>query len=141
MLHPIIIQKIVAKPEPRPSQNPCVPSPCGPNSICRVVGDSPACSCLPNYVGRAPQCRPECVINSECPSTLACINERCSDPCIGACGIHTYCTVLNHRSVCQCENGYTGDPFSGCTERPKCKNSFQLYFILLNLVSSLFFLF
>lgn len=107
--------------KPRPSGNPCIPSPCGPNSQCRAIGDTPACSCLPNYVGRAPNCRPECVISAECPANLACINERCSDPCIGACGIHTYCTVQNHNSVCVCENGYTGDPFSSCTEIPKCK--------------------
>lgn len=99
-----------------------MPSPCGPNSQCRVVGDSPACSCLPNYIGRAPNCRPECVISAECPANKACINERCSDPCVGACGVHTLCSVVNHNSVCQCEHGYTGDPFTSCTEIPKCKN-------------------
>lgn len=132
------IVDFVAKPviEPKPSQNPCVPSPCGPNSQCRAIGDSPACSCLPNYLGRAPNCRPECVISSECPSNLACINERCSDPCIGACGIHTYCTVLNHNSVCQCENGYTGDPFSSCSEIPKCKNFSSLIIIHTQIVTN-----
>lgn len=101
---------------PREPGNPCVPSPCGPNSQCRAIGDSPACTCLPNYVGRAPNCRPECMISAECPANLACINEKCSDPCIGACGQHTTCTVLNHNSVCRCISGYTGDPFSSCTE-------------------------
>lgn len=116
-------KKIVATAvdKPKPSGNPCIPTPCGPNSQCRAIGDTPACSCLPNYIGRAPNCRPECVISAECPATLACINERCSDPCIGACGVHTICTVINHNSICQCDAGYTGDPFSSCREMPKCK--------------------
>nr|CAD7425818.1 unnamed protein product [Timema monikensis] len=101
-----------------PSGNPCVPSPCGPNSQCRVVGDTPACSCSPNYVGRAPNCRPECTINAECPSNLACQNERCTDPCPGSCGVHATCRVVKHAPMCSCEPGYTGDPFGGCSIIP-----------------------
>lgn len=107
----------------RPS-NPCVPSPCGPNSQCRVVGETPVCSCLPNFVGRAPNCRPECTINSECPANLACINERCKDPCPGSCGFNAFCNVVNHSPVCTCEAGYNGDPFSGCN--PTRKDAFSL---------------
>lgn len=101
-------------PSPIPS-NPCVPSPCGPYSECRIVGNTPACSCQQNYIGRPPNCRPECTINAECPGNLACINERCKDPCPGSCGIHAICTVSNHAPRCSCENGYTGDPFAGCS--------------------------
>jgi hypothetical protein len=79
-----------------PSGNPCVPSPCGPNSQCRAVGNTPACSCLPHYVGRAPNCRPECTINAECPSNLACQNTRCGDPCPGSCGVQATCVVVKH---------------------------------------------
>ena len=104
-----------------PSGNPCIPSPCGPNSQCRVVGELPACSCLPNYIGRSPNCRPECTLNAECPSNLACINEKCQDPCVGSCGINSICTVIKHNPVCSCKNGYTGDPFSSCTEILYCK--------------------
>lgn len=98
--------------------NPCIPSPCGPNSQCRAVGDIPACSCLPNYVGRTPNCRPECTINSECAPNLACINERCRDPCPGSCGFSAICNVVNHSPVCICQTGFTGDPFSGCQPIP-----------------------
>lgn len=101
-----------------PSGNPCVPSPCGPNSQCRVVGGTPACSCLPNYVGRAPNCRPECTINAECPSNLACLNEKCSNPCPGSCGAQASCMVVKHSPVCSCNPGYTGDPFLGCIILP-----------------------
>lgn len=106
---------ILERPVEVPSGNPCVPSPCGPNSQCRVVGNSPACSCLPNYIGRAPNCRPECVINEECPGNLACQNERCKDPCPGSCGSQATCVVVKHSPVCSCLQGYTGDPFTGCS--------------------------
>ena len=99
---------------PGPPENPCVPSPCGPNSQCRVINGFPACSCLPNYVGRTPNCRPECVINEECPGNLACQNEQCTDPCPGSCGANTFCNVVKHNPECNCHPGYTGDPFSEC---------------------------
>ena len=108
-----------------PSGNPCVPSPCGPNSQCRVVGNTPACSCLPHYVGRAPNCRPECTISAECPSNLACQNEHCRDPCPGSCGIQATCVVVKHAPVCTCQPGFTGDPFAGCSLIP-CKAYFAL---------------
>lgn len=103
------------------SGSPCIPSPCGLNSECRVVGEQPACSCLPNYIGRPPNCRPECKINAECPSNLACQNEKCVDPCPGSCGPFTVCTVIKHAPICQCASGYTGDPFFGCNPIPTSK--------------------
>ena len=103
---------------PKPPENPCVPSPCGPNSQCRIIGNTPACSCLQNYIGRPPNCRPEGTINSECPSNRACQNERCVDPCPGSCGAFADCVVITHRSVCSCKTGYTGDPFAGCNLIP-----------------------
>lgn len=100
--------------------NPCIPSPCGPNSQCKVVGATGVCSCLQNYIGRPPNCRPECTMNAECPSNKACINERCKDPCRGSCGFNTECRVVSHSPVCTCTSGYEGDPFSGCVLMP-CK--------------------
>lgn len=99
-------------------KNPCVPSPCGPNSECRDIGGSPSCSCLRQYIGAPPNCRPECVVNSECSSNLACINEKCRDPCPGSCGIQAICEVRNHSPVCVCPPGYIGDAFVACTLRP-----------------------
>lgn len=101
-----------------PPENPCIPSPCGPNSQCRVISNTPACSCLPNYIGRAPNCRPECTINAECPSNRACQSEKCVDPCPGSCGVNTECSVINHSPVCSCQIGFTGDPFGGCNIIP-----------------------
>lgn len=95
--------------------NPCQPSPCGPNAQCQVVNDSPSCSCMPEFVGTPPSCRPECISNSECPSQMACINRKCRDPCPGSCHSLATCNVINHVPVCTCRDGYTGDPFVQCT--------------------------
>lgn len=99
---------------PDKPSNPCLPSPCGPNSACRVVNLQAVCSCLPSYNGSPPNCKPECIVNSECPPTKACINQKCIDPCGGTCGINTKCRVINHSPICSCEEGYTGDPFTNC---------------------------
>lgn len=100
---------------PQPPISPCIPSPCGANADCRAVGDRPLCSCQSNMLGAPPNCRPECVINQDCPSHLACINTRCTNPCAGSCGYNAECTVYNHQPSCVCANGFEGDPFSGCT--------------------------
>lgn len=107
-----------AEPIPQPARDPCVPSPCGPNSQCRDIGGSPSCSCLPNFLGTPPSCRPECTINSECGSQQACINQKCRDPCPGSCGINTLCFVRAHTPICTCQTGFTGDPFVVCNPIP-----------------------
>lgn len=94
--------------------NPCFSSPCGQNAECRPSGNSYVCNCLPDYIGNPPNCRPECVTNSECSSNLACINRHCKDPCPGLCGLNAECRVVSHTAVCVCRNGYVGDPFSQC---------------------------
>lgn len=100
------------------NRDPCVPSPCGANSICRAIGTTPSCSCQPNYMGSPPNCRPECTINQECTSIKACMRERCMDPCPGSCGFNAECVVINHTPVCTCREGFTGDPFSECRPKP-----------------------
>lgn len=100
--------------EPVEPKDPCQPSPCGPNAECRVVGDQPSCSCLPQFVGAPPTCRPECVSNSECATHLACINQKCKDPCPGICGVNAECRVVSHTPNCICVSGYLGNPFVQC---------------------------
>lgn len=104
---------------PKPTQDPCIPTPCGPNSQCLNIGGIPSCSCLHNYIGSPPNCRPECTINAQCSSNLACINEKCRDPCPGSCGLLATCNVINHVPTCYCPEGYTGDPFSSCQLKPQ----------------------
>lgn len=100
---------------PPPPVDPCTPNPCGLYAECRVIGDQAACSCLKNYIGLPPNCRPECVVNTDCASNQACISEKCRDPCIGSCGENANCRVQNHIPVCLCQPGFTGDPFSLCS--------------------------
>lgn len=102
-------QPILADPEP------CNPSPCGSNSICRPVNGHSACSCVEGMIGSPPNCRPECTDNSMCPFNLACVNYHCKSPCINACGSYTECRVIEHRAMCYCSHGNTGDPFLGCS--------------------------
>lgn len=102
-------------PPPRDPINPCHPSPCGPNSECRPVGESPSCSCLRDFVGTPPNCRPQCVSNSECATNLACIQQKCKDPCPGLCGSNAECRVVSHTPMCICAVGFVGDPFTQCS--------------------------
>ena len=76
--------------------------------------------------------RPECTTDPECPDHLACIQERCQDPCTTlACGINAQCSVSNHRATCTCRRGFIGDPFTVCRERklPLAHPPLQVYFI------------
>lgn len=102
----------------KPKQEICSPSPCGPNSQCHEVGEHAVCNCLPGFIGVPPQCRPECVVSSECAPTQACINQKCVDPCIGACGMNARCEVFNHSPICSCKVGQMGDPLKSCQPIP-----------------------
>ena len=119
----------VARPlEIAPPVNPCTPSPCGPNSLCKEVNNAPSCSCMEEFNGSPPNCRPECVSNNECSNHLACVNKKCKDPCKGSCGLNAECRVVSHTPVCICPTGYTGDPFTQCSIQP-CKN-IKLFLLL-----------
>lgn len=108
---------VSAEETPEPPRNPCVPSPCGPYSQCRVTaGNQASCSCLTGYISSPPNCRPECLVNTDCSAQQACIAEKCRDPCPGSCGVNTDCRVQNHVPTCSCMAGFTGDPFSYCNQ-------------------------
>ena len=107
-----------------------MPDPCGRYAQCRNVGGVAACSCLPGYVGVPPNCRPECLIHSECPSNRACIDEKCRDPCPGACAAGAECTVIMHNAVCRCQQGYEGDPFTGCRRVTTSEYPLHVFFLL-----------
>lgn len=105
---------ILVPPEPKDQGDPCIPSPCGPNAVCQNANGQPSCSCLPTYIGIPPSCRPECLINPDCPPEKSCINMKCKDPCPGSCGDNAECKVVNHAVTCSCKIGYTGNPFVQC---------------------------
>jgi hypothetical protein len=122
---------VVLKPQQDPI-NPCVPSPCGPYSECRVTLNTYTCTCLPNYQGSPPQCRPECVSNSECRFDLACINMKCRDPCVGSCGFNSECHVYNHIPQCICPQGYIGNPFVSCNIQQAQRKNYSCFHYIAN---------
>ncbi|CAL8089036.1 unnamed protein product [Orchesella dallaii] len=100
-----------------PSRNPC--HKCGPNSVCRVMGNgSPVCECQPGKLGSPPNCRDNaCRYNNDCPNDQACHKRTCADPCIRArCGQFATCKAINHFAVCACPNDPDKDPLEegGC---------------------------
>lgn len=96
---------------------PCSPSPCGANAVCKESNGAGSCTCLPDYVGNPYDgCRPECTKGSDCLANLACIRNKCKDPCPGICGPNAICQVVDHIPSCSCLPKYTGDPFSYCRE-------------------------
>lgn len=104
---------------------PCDPNPCGTNAQCKTQNGAIDCSCPGNYVGDPfSSCRPECVLNTDCPRDKSCSRNRCVDPCAGACGDNADCRVANHIPVCSCKEAHTGDPYGSCRPIPvKSKNS------------------
>lgn len=97
---------------PNVIENKCDSLPCGPNAEC----NNGACTCLPEFKGDPyVGCRPECVLNSDCPRDSACLQRKCRDPCPGACAPNAICTVINHVPMCSCPAGMQGNAFVQCT--------------------------
>ena len=105
---------------------PCNPTPCGINADCSERNGAASCRCRADYVGNPYiECKPECIVNAECPRHLACVSQKCRDPCPGVCGAYASCTVTSHVPLCQCDPGYTGDAFVACQRITTCKFYFS----------------
>lgn len=92
--------------------------------MCREREGAGACICQEGYLGNPYEsCRPECTINSDCPSNQACINSKCKDPCPGTCAPNADCAVINHLPVCSCKPEFTGNPFQYCNLIPLQRKS------------------
>lgn len=112
---PLLLPFILVPPPTERPSDPCNPSPCGPNAICKERNGAGSCTCLKEYFGDPyVGCRPECVTNSDCDRSRACTNNKCVDPCPGTCGINAECVVVNHAPSCSCIPGYTGEPTVQC---------------------------
>lgn len=96
--------------------HPCQPTPCGTNAVCHELEGVGSCSCISEYYGDPYiECRPECIMNSDCPWNRACVNQKCVDPCPGTCGTNAICQVINHSPICTCLPTYVGNPLFGCS--------------------------
>ena len=118
----------------RECQNPCPYEQCGINAECSVRNHKPKCTCLPQHIGNPyDRCRrPECLTDPDCSTTLTCRNEKCVDPC--DCAQNADCTPRNHRGICNCRPGFTGDPYGIA-----CTPSKNIQFLILKSVGKIIF--
>ena len=103
----------------------CLNQVCASNAECRIseISNQIYCQCISGYIGDpvGAGCRPQCLLNTECEPSQACINQKCVDPCLSnICGINARCTCINHFTICNCEPDYTGNPFEICTKICMC---------------------
>ncbi len=79
------------------SADPCDQVDCGPHGTCEPQAGEAACSCDDGYHAEG----------------LTCEEDVPPDPCEGVvCGAHASCQA----GVCECDDGYEGDPTAGCSE-------------------------
>ena len=107
----------------------CSPGLCGSNAQCLEQNGAISCVCPSDYIGNPySACRPECVLNTDCPSEKSCIRNKCGNPCIDTCGINADCRVINHNPICVCFPGYTGDALTQCkitSSKPNSKKNYR----------------
>ena len=72
-----------------------------------------------------------CSSDDECSSQQACIGRSCVNPCTynNPCSPSATCTVSNHKALCTCPPGTTGDPYQRCEKRELTLSSEFFLFI------------
>jgi hypothetical protein len=83
------------------------------------------CTCIEGFTGKGDELCQKitapieagCSSDDECPSFQACISRSCVNPCTtnNPCSSSARCSVTNHRALCTCPPGTTGDPYSSCS--------------------------
>ena len=105
----------------------CMKIPCGNNATCRAVNHRRDCRCPAGYEGD-PQVKCElsdkyreegCTADIDCPINLACLNDRCRDPCDAQpCGDNAECLIRESlpfkTTICKCKPGFQGDAYTQC---------------------------
>lgn len=114
--------------------NPCASianPPCAQNAMCFAQNHAAGCICPDNLpegnpltycTARIPSIdEPECKIDADCPSKLACIKETCSDPCkaLTPCSRNAECSVVDtvpiRTMICTCPDGWVPNDNGECT--------------------------
>lgn len=96
--------------------------PCAQNAICYAQNHAAGCQCPPHLPQGNPMSycqppviiegRPECELDVDCPSKLACIKNRCLNPCVelSACHSSAHCSVVDtvpiRTMICTCPVGW-----------------------------------
>lgn len=103
----------------------CHNQPCGRNAFCVGLAHKPICSCKEGFFGDPLKgCdKKECDEDKDCSEDKTCHNNMCKIACLykNECGDNTICSSENHKHVCYCQPGYTGNPISGCVEINWCE--------------------
>lgn len=63
-------------------------------------------------------CSPGCLTNNDCSGDRSCKNSKCVDPCdksASPCGRNALCRVSQHKAICLCPDGYSGEASKSCT--------------------------
>jgi len=106
--------------------NPCIyDNPCSPNAQCRVQNYMALCRCPTGFIGNPyVDCRreiqPECRVDGDCSSHLACLNNKCQNPCsvLEPCRRPSECQVVGslpvRTMICICPPGYISSGSGTC---------------------------
>lgn len=100
---------------------------CGRNAECAARNHNAVCSCKAGFIGDAQfGCRRiECEADTDCTTDKFCEKNLCKLACQvdKACGEKALCTTENHRPVCYCQPGFSGDPYAQCTAVDFCRDA------------------
>lgn len=98
---------------------------CGRNAECTARANAAVCSCKPGFVGDAETgcSRIECERDQDCSADKQCDGNVCRIACLlgEPCGANALCDAENHRKVCHCQPGYTGDARVQCALVDVCR--------------------
>lgn len=93
-------------------------SSCGRNAECSATNHQAVCVCKKDYFGDAKVgCQKvECNTDEQCSHDKYCDNHMCRIACLvkNPCGRNSLCSAENHRQICHCQPGFTGNPLTGC---------------------------
>lgn len=100
----------------------CNPNPCHPTAVCEPRLSSYECRCPSGFVGdpKRTGCRKQngCLNGDrDCPPEAACVDNRCVNPCEGACGINSLCKIVNRKPICICPEGYEEMNDNACKKK------------------------
>lgn len=103
---------------------------CGRNAECTARNHATVCSCKAGFTGDAKSgCRRiECESDEECSSDKMCDGNMCKIACLMGgsngtpCGVNALCSAENHKQVCYCQPGFTGNPLTQCEAIDFCRD-------------------